>query len=84
VTQHDRHREKTGVSDAHSGFIAFDRILSDVDRWYRDVPGPRRYLGAPSVGPTEWTWRPRIHRSRGTSPDQGLTRQYVRSSGRGS
>jgi hypothetical protein len=41
--------------DAHSGFIAFDRIVSDLDRWYREFPVKRRYIGIPSLWhPADW------------------------------
>jgi hypothetical protein len=38
------------VHDTHSGYVAFDRIVSDLEREYRDFPFPRRYvaLGAPA------------------------------------
>ena len=43
----------SAVHDAHSGYIAFDRIVSDLGREYRDwvVPFPRRYRG---LAPTPW------------------------------
>lgn len=43
------------MHDAHAGFIAFDRILADIDRSYREFRFPRRYLAAPGFWYPEWT-----------------------------
>lgn len=40
--------------EAHSGFIAFDRIVSDIRRWHREFPMPRRYLGATGLWYPDW------------------------------
>jgi hypothetical protein len=52
----------TAMHDAHSGFVAFDRIVSDMGRWYREFPFPRRYLGPPGIWLPEWD-RPHVAES---------------------
>jgi hypothetical protein len=42
------------MHDAHSGFIAFDRMVSDVGRWYREFPFPRPYLGGSALWFPDW------------------------------
>ena len=48
----------SAVHDAHSGYVAFDRIVSDLSREYRDFPFPRRYLGLAAPAP----WYPGFDR----------------------
>ena len=44
----------TAMHEAHSGFIAFDRVVPDVRRWSREFPFPRPYLGGSALWLPDW------------------------------